>query len=66
MFLNASSVRKGVALLSDNNTIHFEDFQGNTIWKYDYDAKPVKNPYNQEHIHLVESIRLNKQNQSGS
>lgn len=51
---------KGVALLSDNNTIHFEDFQGNTIWKYDYDAKPVKNPYNQEHIHLVESIRLNK------
>ena len=51
---------KGVALLSDNNTIHFEDYAGNTIWQYDYEAKPVKNPYNQEHIHLVESIRLNK------
>ena len=40
--------------------IHFEDYNGNIIWSYDYENKPVRNPYNQEHIHLVESIRLNK------
>ena len=51
---------KGVALLSNGNNIRIEDYQGNILWKYDYEAKPVKNPYNQEHIHLVESIRLDK------
>lgn len=51
---------KGVALLNDHGDMSIVDFKGNVLWKYDYDAKPVKNPYNQEHIHLVESIRLNK------
>ncbi|MDR1895405.1 MAG: Gfo/Idh/MocA family oxidoreductase [Prevotellaceae bacterium] len=37
-----------------------EDYNGNVLWAYDYKANPVKNPYDQEHIHLVESIRLNK------
>jgi predicted dehydrogenase len=51
---------KGVALLNDHNDISIVDYSGNVLWKYDYAAKPVKNPYDQEHVHLVESIRLNK------
>lgn len=51
---------KGVALLNDNGSIVIRDYEGNELWKYDYETKPVKNPYEQEHIHLVESIRLNK------
>ncbi|MDR0385953.1 MAG: Gfo/Idh/MocA family oxidoreductase [Prevotellaceae bacterium] len=51
---------KGAAILHDNGSIHIEDYAGNTIWKYDYQNKPVKGPYDQEHIHLVESIRLGK------
>jgi predicted dehydrogenase len=51
---------KGAAILHDNGSIHIEDYAGNTIWKYDYETKPVKNPYDQEHIHLVESIRQGK------
>jgi predicted dehydrogenase len=51
---------KGAAILHDNGSIHIEDYAGNTIWAYDYETKPVKGPYEQEHIHLVESIRLNK------
>lgn len=51
---------KGVALLNDRGEIRIVDYSGNELWKYDYDAKPVKNPYDQEHIHLVESIRLGK------
>lgn len=51
---------KGIALLNDGGDIKIVDWEGNELWKYDYDNNPVKNPYNQEHIHLVESIRLNK------
>lgn len=51
---------KGVALLNDNGSIVIKDYDGNDLWKYDYENKPVKNPYEQEHVHLVESIRLNK------
>jgi predicted dehydrogenase len=51
---------KGVALLGDRNDIKIVDYAGNTLWEYDYAAKPVKNPYDQEHVHLVESIRLGK------
>jgi predicted dehydrogenase len=40
--------------------VHLEDYDGNIIWKYDYEKQPEKNHYDQEHIHLVESIRLNK------
>ncbi len=49
---------KGVAQLGGEKKI--VDYEGNILWEYDYKAKPVKNPYNQEHIHLVESVRLNK------
>jgi predicted dehydrogenase len=51
---------KGIAMLGDRNDIKIVDYAGNTLWEYDYEAKPVKNPYDQEHIHLVESIRLDK------
>ncbi|OJV87530.1 MAG: hypothetical protein BGO34_10725 [Bacteroidia bacterium 44-10] len=51
---------KGVAQLNDRGEIKILDWDGNLLWEYDYESKPVKNPYVQEHIHLVESIRLNK------
>jgi predicted dehydrogenase len=51
---------KGVALLNDQSNITIVDYDGNLLWKYDYKKNPVKNPYDQEHIHFVESIRLNK------
>lgn len=50
---------KGVMYLG-NGMIRAENFNGEVIWKYDYEANPVKNAYDQEHVHLVESIRLNK------
>ncbi|MDR3127088.1 MAG: Gfo/Idh/MocA family oxidoreductase [Tannerellaceae bacterium] len=49
---------KGIALLGDE--IRIVDYAGNELWKYDYVAAPVKNPYEQEHVHFIESIRLNK------
>ena len=51
---------KGVAQLNDRGEIKIVDYAGNILWEYDYASKPVKNPYQQEHIHLVESIRQNK------
>ena len=51
---------KGIALLNDRNDIKIVDYNGETLWIYDYESKPVKNPYDQEHVHLVESIRMNK------
>ena len=51
---------KGIAQLNDRGEIKMLDWNGNVLWEYDYANKPVKNPYVQEHIHLVESIRLNK------
>jgi predicted dehydrogenase len=51
---------KGVALLNDGGNISIVDYNGNVLWKYDYENNPVKNPYDQEHVHLVESIRLDK------
>jgi len=50
---------EGVLYLWGGN-IHIQNFKGEVIWKYDYEANPFNNPYDQEHIHLVESIRLNK------
>ncbi|MDR1880935.1 MAG: Gfo/Idh/MocA family oxidoreductase [Tannerellaceae bacterium] len=49
---------KGIAFLGSDTRI--VDYNGNILWKYDYTNNPVKNPYDQEHIHLVESIRLDK------
>ena len=51
---------KGVAKLNDSGNIELIDYNGNKLWSYDYEGKPVKNPYEQEHIHLVESIRQGK------
>jgi hypothetical protein len=52
---------KGVAVLSNHNKdLKIRDYSGNILWQYDYEAMPIKNPYEQEHIHLVESIRLDK------
>lgn len=50
---------KGVLLLGGRQAKAI-DFEGNVLWAYDYEKNPVKNPYVQEHIHLIESIRLNK------
>ncbi|MDR0422909.1 MAG: Gfo/Idh/MocA family oxidoreductase [Proteiniphilum sp.] len=51
---------KGVARLNDRDEISIVDWEGNLLWEYDYGNMPVKNPYVQEHIHLVESIRMNR------
>ncbi|WP_129594940.1 Gfo/Idh/MocA family protein [Seramator thermalis] len=51
---------KGIAQLNDRGEIKILDWNGNLLWEYDYENKPVNNPYNQEHIHLVESIRMGK------
>jgi len=51
---------KGIIYLNDQKDIRIEDYEGKVLWAYDYEKNPMKNPYEQEHIHLVESIRLNK------
>ena len=51
---------KGIVQLNDQNEVKIVDYDYNTLWEYDYVNNPMKNPYEQEHIHLVESIRLNK------
>ena len=52
---------KGVAVLNDRrDEIRIVDYDGNVMWHYDYENKPVANPYLQEHIHMVEAIRTNK------
>ncbi len=51
---------KGMVQLNDRGEIKIVDWNNNLLWEYDYEKNPVNNPYNQEHIHLVESIRLNK------
>jgi myo-inositol 2-dehydrogenase / D-chiro-inositol 1-dehydrogenase len=50
---------EGVCYLHGNN-IRIENYDGEVIWKYDYEANPFNNPYLQEHIHFVESVRQNK------
>jgi myo-inositol 2-dehydrogenase / D-chiro-inositol 1-dehydrogenase len=50
---------EGVLYLQGRN-FRIENFQGEVIWKFDYDANPFNSPYVQEHIHFVESVRLNK------
>jgi myo-inositol 2-dehydrogenase / D-chiro-inositol 1-dehydrogenase len=50
---------KGVCILQGRN-IRIENYNGDVIWKYDYENNPVPNPYVQEHIHLVEAIRTNR------
>ena len=51
---------KGIVYLNDQKDVRIEDFEGKVLWAYDYEKNPMKTPYEQEHIHLVESIRLNK------
>jgi predicted dehydrogenase len=46
--------------VGERSGIRLEDYDGNIIWAYDYKANPEKGHYDQEHIHLVESIRLGK------
>ena len=53
---------KGAAILNDVGEMKLVDNDNRVIWEYK-DANgqplPVKNPYEQEHVHLVESIRKN-------
>jgi len=37
-----------------------ENFEGEILWQYDYETNPVVGGHQQEHVHLVESIRLNQ------
>jgi predicted dehydrogenase len=48
---------KGIVDLPEGRIL---DYSGNVLWQYDKTTHPEKDPYEQEHIHLVESIRLNK------
>lgn len=57
---NISEQIFGTKGMLTTNGMQMFDYAGNLLWKYDYENKPVKNPYDQEHIHLVESIRLKK------
>ncbi|MDR0844676.1 MAG: Gfo/Idh/MocA family oxidoreductase [Tannerella sp.] len=52
---------KGLVRFTWQNDVQILDYKGNALWKYDYEANPLKNSYEQEHVHFVESIRLNKQ-----
>lgn len=36
-----------------------ENFDGEVVWQYDHKAMPVVGGHDQEHVHLVESIRKN-------
>ena len=56
----SESVMGTSGVLYTSNGIHIENYNGETTWKYDYNASPIDDDYIQEHIHLVESIRLNK------
>ncbi|MDR1675504.1 MAG: Gfo/Idh/MocA family oxidoreductase [Tannerella sp.] len=46
-------------MFTSNGDIRLEDYSGNIIWQYDK-TKSKNGNYEQEHIHLVESIRLGK------
>jgi predicted dehydrogenase len=48
---------KGMVILPEAKIL---DRSGNVVWQYDKTKQPEKDPYEQEHIHLVEAIRLNK------
>lgn len=49
---------EGVLLTGGNMRV--ENFDGEVIWQYDYEANPVVGGHDQEHVHLVESIRQNQ------
>lgn len=57
---NISEQIFGTKGMLTTNGMQIFDYEGNLLWKYDYEKKPVRNAYDQEHIHLVESIRLKK------
>jgi len=47
-------------LVTEGRNFRIEDYDGEVLWKFDYDAIPVVGGHDQEHVHLVESIRENK------
>jgi len=47
-------------LYTGKPAMRIESFEGEVLWQYDYDANPVVGGHDQEHVHLVESIRLNQ------
>jgi predicted dehydrogenase len=56
----SESIMGTTAVLYTDGGMRIENYNGELVWKYDYETNPVKNAYDQEHVHLVESIRLNK------
>jgi predicted dehydrogenase len=56
----SESVTGTKGVLYTGGGMRIENFEGEIIWKYDYDTNPVPNAYDQEHVHFVESIRLSK------
>jgi len=47
-------------LYTGERKMHIENFDGEVLWQFDYEANPVVGGHSQEHVHLVESIRLNQ------
>ena len=56
----SESVMGTKGVLHTSGGIRIENFEGEVIWQFDNEATPSNSGYDQEHIHLVESIRLNK------
>jgi predicted dehydrogenase len=50
---------EGVLYTGGKNT-RIENFDGEVIWQYDREANPFVGGHQQEHVHLVESIRQNQ------
>jgi predicted dehydrogenase len=47
-------------LYTDGPFMRIETYEKEVIWQHDYEANPVVGGHQQEHVHLVESIRLNQ------
>lgn len=50
---------EGVLYMEGKNT-RIENFEGETIWQFNHEEIPVVGGHDQEHVHFVESIRLNQ------
>lgn len=50
----------GGVLYTGGTEMRIENFEGEVLWKYDYEANPVVGGHAQEHVHFVESIRKNQ------
>ena len=56
---NVSETVMGTHAIFYSRPMRIENYQGEVLWQYDYDAEPVVGGHSQEHVHFVESIRNN-------